>query len=112
MEANNERLIERARQQFETHGAPWTDRTEPTIRNIVMPLLMDRDAAILAPAHVRIIRMLVLGAIADVELQRALPLDLGLFIGTREMSAVKAKEALTAIVDSLDGYYGKDGTPY
>jgi hypothetical protein len=58
-------LIDRARKQFETNGAPWTDRTEAAIRNVVTPLIMDRDAAVLSPEHVRIVRTLVKGAIAD-----------------------------------------------
>lgn len=35
-----DQLIARARQQFELHGAPWNDRTEAALRNVVSPLFM------------------------------------------------------------------------
>lgn len=103
MEANHEKLMERAQKQFEAHGAPWTDRTEAAIRNIVTPLIMDRDAAVLAPEHVRIVRALVKGASADFD-------RIGI-LGVVGLAA-EAKQSMVELMRKLDGYYDPTGQPY
>ena len=103
-------LIDRAKRQFEVNGAPWTDRTEAAIRNVVTPILMDRDTAILAPAQVRIIRALIVNAIGDNE--RALRLACAVHGTPASVVAGALNDELSKILDQLSGYYSPDGVPY
>lgn len=101
-------LIERAKRQFEVNGAPWTDRTEAAIRNVVTPLVMDIEALTLGSAQVRILRVLVKGAIADTERLAVLaPID-----APGWLNAQKAREALGKILDKLSLAYADNGGPY
>ncbi len=109
MEANANGVIERAKKQFETHGVEWNDRTEAAVRNVVAPLLMDRDAAVLTPAQVRVIRALVSGAIGDHD--RCLQL-FNAFHGTQATVPSVVREGLEQILDQLAGYYSTEGVPY
>jgi hypothetical protein len=49
-------LLDRAKMQFDTHGAEWGDRTAPAIINVVSPLIMDLEERTMPPGLVLLLR--------------------------------------------------------